>query len=110
GPSREPEGAAEGIVETGAVLAGQRETGLHERILADALPGHHREQHVPALGRETEPEPPRDLGIDAALLEIGPRLLAAALPERLVVELGGEGHHAGQRPELALGLGGAAPR
>ena len=101
----EQEPAAEAIVEAGPVLTGQDEPGLYQDVLADALPGHDAQQRVPALGRVAEPEALRHLRIHAALLEVGTGLLAAGLPERPGIELGGQRHRAPQRLQLAVHLG-----
>src|SRR6266404_5730737 len=102
---REEQAATEAVVEAGLVLAGQDEPGLHQDVVRDPLPAHDREQRVPALGRVAQAEALAHLGVHPTLLEIGARLLAAALPQRGGVELGRERHHAPQRFELAVHLG-----
>src|SRR6185369_7893977 len=97
--------ATEAIVEAAARLARKHETGLDEQIVADAFHLHPAEQGVPRRGRIAEPDAPRDLGIDAARVEVLARLGAARLPERSAVKLGSQRHHPPQGLELTRGLG-----
>ena len=105
--NREEQPPPETIVEAAAGLAREHETDLDQQIVADAVGAHAAPQRVPRGRSIAEPEAPGDLGIHPASVEILPRRGAAWLPECPAVELGGQGHRAAHRLELArrLGLG-----
>src|SRR6266849_6480594 len=104
---RKEHAATEAVIEAGSVLAAHHQARRHEQLLADALSCHVREKRVPPLGRPAEAEAAGDLEVDTAALEIAAGLGALFGPEGVDVELGGQGHGAAERLELALDLGAA---
>src|SRR5262249_5488077 len=108
--NRKQEAAAEEVVAAAAGLTRARESDLDEQILTDRLAGHSRQQRVPAVRRIAEAEAARDLEINAAPLEILARAASGRVPEALAVEACGEGHHAPERLELAVGVWSALTR
>ena len=83
---RKEQAPAEAVIRPGAVLARDREAGGHEGLLGNLLRAHEAEERVPALRGIAEAEALGDLGVDAALLEVGARPLAGRPRELLLVE------------------------
>ena len=103
----EQQTAAEAIVDARTVLARDDEPGRDQRVFGYALRLQRPQQHVPALGSPAQSEAPGDLGLDAALVEIGAGTLAARGPQALGVEAGRQIHHAEQLFAARIGRPGS---